>query len=172
RLPLLTQWARDAGLEFSVDLIYGSAGESVEDWRVSVAAALRLDPGHISAYALTIEPGTKMGAQVRRGELPMVDGDDQAEKYEIADEAFTTAGYQWYEISNWSKNPALRSRHNLGYWQSIDWWGIGPGAHSHIDGTRFWNVKHPRPYAAQVAADRLPIAETEVLTPEQIADER
>lgn len=172
RLPLVTNWAREAGLEFSVDLIYGTPGESLEDWRTTVEAALQLDPGHISAYALTIEPGTKMGAQVRRGELPPVDGDDQAEKYELADEAFTAAGYRWYEISNWSKSPELRSRHNMGYWQNIDWWGIGPGAHSHIEGTRFWNVKHPRPYAAQVANGRLPIAETEELTPAQIADER
>ncbi len=172
RLPLVTAWAREVGLEFSVDLIYGTPGESIEDWRTSVQAALELDPGHISAYALTIEPGTKMGAQVRRGELPTVDGDDQAEKYEIADESFTAAGLQWYEISNWAKRPELRSTHNLGYWRNIDWWGVGPGAHSHIDGTRFWNVKHPRPYAAQVAAGQLPIAELEELTPEQIEDER
>src|SRR5690625_2080517 len=113
RLPLVTTWAREEGLEFSVDLIYGTPGESLADWQVSVEAALALDPGHISAYALTIEPGTKMGAQVRRGELPGVDGDDQAAKYELADEAFTGAGYEWYEISNWARTPAQRSQHNL-----------------------------------------------------------
>lgn len=172
RLPLVTRWARGAGLEFSVDLIYGTPGETIADWRTSVEAALDLDPGHISAYALTIEPGTKMGAQVRRGELPTVDPDDQAAKYELADDAFEAAGLHWYEISNWAKHPDLRSRHNLGYWQNVDWWGIGPGAHSHIGGRRFWNVKHPRPYAAQVGAGRLPIAEVEDLTTEQIADER
>lgn len=172
RLPLVTRWAREAGLEFSIDLIYGTPGESVEDWRTSVQAALKLEPGHISAYALTIEPGTKMGAQVRRGELPTVNGDDQATKYEIADEAFNAAGYDWYEISNWARSPQQRSQHNLGYWRNIDWWGIGPGAHSHIQGRRFWNVKHPRPYAAKVQQGELPIAESETLTAEQIEDER
>lgn len=172
RLPLVTRWAREAGLEFSVDLIYGTPGESVTDWRRSVEAALELEPGHISAYALTIEPGTKMGAQVRRGELPTVDPDDQAEKYELADEEFTRAGLQWYEISNWARTPEQQSQHNLGYWQGIDWWGIGPGAHSHVGDTRFWNVKHPRPYAAQVGAGKLPIAEREDLTATEIADER
>lgn len=172
RLPLVTGWARDAGLEYSIDLIYGTPGESIEDWRRSVEAALDLGSGHISAYALTIEPGTRMGAQVRRGDLPGIDPDDQAEKYELADEAFMAAGYRWYEISNWAKTPQQRSQHNLGYWRNIDWWGIGPGAHSHIRGTRFWNVKHPRPYAAQVLASRLPIAEKEELTGEQKNDER
>lgn len=172
RLPIVTSAARQAGLEFSLDLIYGTPGESIEDWRRSLAAAVDLAPGHISAYALTIEPGTKMGAQVRRGEVPGVDPDDQATKYEIAEETLRTAGYEWYEISNWARSPAQQSRHNLGYWRNIDWWGIGPGAHSHLAGTRFWNVKHPRPYAAQVGAGRLPIAEREVLTPAQRADER
>lgn len=172
RLPEVTTWAREAGLEFSVDLIYGTPGESISDWEASVHSALALEPGHISAYALTIEPGTKMGAQVRRGELPMVDDDDQATKYVLADDAFTAAGYHWYEISNWARNEEQRSVHNLGYWRNIDWWGIGPGAHSHIAGSRFWNVKHPRPYAARVHQGTLPIAEREVLTPEQREDER
>lgn len=171
-LPLVTQWARDAGLEFSVDLIYGTPGESLDDWRQSVDAAIALEPGHISAYALTIEPGTKMGAQVKRGELPGVDDDDQAAKYEYADDAFGAAGYEWYEISNWAKTPEQRSQHNLAYWRNFDWWGIGPGAHSHVQGTRFWNVKHPRPYAARIEAGDLPIAEVEVLTESEMRDER
>ncbi|WP_420111215.1 radical SAM family heme chaperone HemW [Pseudactinotalea sp.] len=172
RVPQVVEWAREAGLAVSLDLIYGTPGESLADWRTSVEAVLALQPDHVSAYALTIEPGTKMHARVRRGELPGVDGDDQAAKYELADDLLQQAGYGWYEISNWARTPVQRCRHNVAYWRSHDWWGIGPGAHSHLAGTRFWNVKHPRAYAQRVEAGELPIAESEVLTPEQIADER
>ncbi|MPV49756.1 coproporphyrinogen III oxidase [Pseudactinotalea sp. HY160] len=186
RLPLVVEWARAAGLAVSVDLIYGAPGESVEQWRTSVEAAIALEPDHISAYALTIEPGTKMAAQVRRGQLPMPDPDDQATKYELADEAFAAAGYGWYEISNWARPggsggsgglPAdtaadHRCRHNLAYWRNEEWWGIGPGAHSHLGDTRFWNVKHPRPYAQRIREGRLPIAESETLDATQQEDER
>ncbi len=171
RVPQVVQWARQAGLAVSLDLIYGTPGESVADWRTSVEAVLAMAPDHVSAYALTIEPGTKMHTQVRRGELPGVDGDDQAAKYEIADDLLAGAGYDWYEISNWARSPEQRCRHNVAYWRSADWWGIGPGAHSHVAGERFWNVKHPRAYAQRVEAGELPIAETEVLTGEQVADE-
>ena len=163
--------ARAVGLDVSLDLIYGTPGESVADWRRSLEAALDLAPDHVSAYALGIEDGTRMGAQVRRGELPPTDPDDQAEKYEIADSALASAGLPWYEISNWAR-PGHQSRHNLGYWRGADWWGIGPGAHSHVRGTRFWNVKHPRAHAALVRAGRLPAAGREVLNPEERAFER
>jgi len=172
RVPQVVAWAREAGLAVSLDLIYGTPGESVEDWRRSVQTVLALEPDHVSAYALTIEPGTKMHARVRRGELPGVDPDDQASKYEIADTLLEQAGYGWYEISNWARSPEQRCHHNVSYWRSHDWWGVGPGAHSHLAGERFWNVKHPRAYAQRIEAGALPIAETEVLTSEQIADER
>jgi len=172
RVPQVVAWAREAGLAVSLDLIYGTPGESLQDWRTSVEAVIALQPDHVSAYALTIEPGTKMHARVRRGELPGVDGDDQAAKYELVDTCLERAGYGWYEISNWARTPAQRCRHNIGYWRSDDWWGIGPGAHSHLAGSRFWNVKHPRAYAQRIDVGELPIAEREELTAEQAADER
>lgn len=171
RVPQVVAWAREAGLAVSLDLIYGTPGESVADWRTSVEAVLAAAPDHVSAYALTIEPGTKMHAQVRRGVLPGVDGDDQATKYELADTLLAAAGYDWYEISNWASSPEQRCRHNIAYWRSQDWWGIGPGAHGHVAGRRFWNVKHPRAYAARVERGELPISGAEQLTAEQVADE-
>lgn len=154
--------AKAAGLAVSVDLIYGTTGESLEDWRRSVDAALELEPDHISAYALVIEHGTKMGAQLARGIINPPDPDDQAAKYELADRAFDAAGYPWYELSNWAR-PGNECRHNLSYWRGGDWWGVGPGAHSHMDGIRFWNVKHPRAYAERLAAGEWPTAGREVL---------
>ncbi|MDP9801723.1 oxygen-independent coproporphyrinogen-3 oxidase [Arcanobacterium wilhelmae] len=160
-------WARELGLEHSVDLIYGAPGESMDDWRASLEAAIALDPPHISAYGLTIEPGTKMGGQVRRGEIPEPDPDVLADKYMLAEELLSNAGYEWYEVSNWAK-PGHHSRHNLAYWQDANWWGYGPGAHSHVNGTRWWNVKHPIQYAAALAQGKSPAAARELLT----ADER
>lgn len=162
--------ARAAGLAVSLDLIYGTPGESLEQWRTSLEAALALEPDHLSAYALTVEDGTKMAARVRRGELPMPTGDDEADKYELADELLAAAGYGWYEISNWARTPADRCRHNEAYWRSHDWWGVGPGAHSHVDGERWWNLKHPATWA-KALAEGDPVAEREVLTAEQRADE-
>lgn len=163
--------AKATGLDVSVDLIYGTPGESLDDWRRSVDAALELEPDHISAYALGIEPGTKMGAQLRRGLIPAPDPDDQATKYEYADTAFEAAGYPWYEISNWAR-PGHECRHNLAYWRGGDWWGIGPGAHSHVGGVRFWNVKHPRAYSDRLAGGQWPAAAREVLTPAEREFER
>ena len=162
--------ARAAGLAVSLDLIYGTPGESLEQWRTSLETALALEPDHLSAYALTVEDGTKMAARVRRGELPMPTGDDEADKYELADELLAAAGYGWYEISNWARTPADRCRHNEAYWRSHDWWGVGPGAHSHVDGERWWNLKHPATWA-KALAEGDPAAEREVLTAEQRADE-
>jgi oxygen-independent coproporphyrinogen-3 oxidase len=150
--------ARRAGLDVSVDLIYGAPGESLEDWRASLETAAALDPDHISAYALIVEDGTKLARQIRRGEVPTPDDDLQADMYELADDLLGSADYDWYEVSNWSRGQTHRSRHNLAYWQGSDWWGFGPGAHSHIGGVRFWNVKHPAAYAQRLAAGESPAA--------------
>ena len=176
-------WARDAGLATSVDLIYGTPGESVDDWRRSVDAALELEPDHLSAYALVIEPGTRMGAHLRRGTIAPTDPDIQAVMYELADDAFSAAGYQWYEVSNWARSPQQRCRHNLAYWSSQDWWGIGPGAHSywgpHVDrngqqvaARRWWNVKHPLAYSRRLADGHSPEDAGEDLDNETVAFER
>lgn len=150
--------ARGAGLGVSVDLIYGAPGESLDDWCASLDGALRLHPDHISAYALIIEEGTKLHRQIRRGDVPAPDDDLQADMYELADERLAAAGYEWYEVSNWATDAAHRSRHNLAYWRGADWWGFGPGAHSHIAGLRFWNVKHPAAYAQRLAMGESPAA--------------
>ncbi len=174
RVPQAVAWARAAGLAVSLDLIYGTPGETVADWETSLAAALDCAPDHLSAYALVVEAGTRMAGQVARGELPPPQDDDEATKYELADAALTSAGLDWYEISNWARTPDDACRHNLGYWRDGDWWGIGPGAHSHVGGVRWWNVKHPTAYAARIAAEggRSPAQAREVLTPTQRADER
>ena len=163
-------WARDVGLDVSVDLIYGAPGESAADWDASLQAALNLEPDHISAYALTVEPATKMGAQVRRGEIRLPDPDEQADRYERAAQLLEAAGYGWYEISNWAR-PGHECLHNMAYWRNANWWGYGPGAHSHINGTRFWNVKHPLAYAQALEAGRTPAAAREVLTGDEKAEE-
>ena len=150
--------ARRAGLDVSVDLIYGAPGESLADWRQSVSTAVDLEPDHISAYALIIEEGTKLARQIRRGEVPAPDDDLQADMYELADEALSRAGFEWYEVSNWARGDARRSQHNLAYWRGYDWWGFGPGAHSHVAGLRWWNVKHPAAYAQRLAMGESPAA--------------
>jgi oxygen-independent coproporphyrinogen-3 oxidase len=172
RVPDVVRWARDAGLDVSLDLIYGTPGESLHDWRTSVEAAMAMAPDHVSAYALVVETGTRMAAQVRRGELPLPDDDDLADKYELADQLLTAGGYGWYEVSNWSTSEATRCRHNIGYWAGGDWWGVGPGAHSHVGGVRWWNVRHPAPYAAALAAGRSPAKAREVLDDVQRHAER
>ncbi len=154
--------AREAGLDVSVDLIYGAPGESLDDWRASLETAAALEPDHLSAYALIIEDGTKLARQIRRGEVPAPDDDLQADMYELADDLLAGAGYDWYEVSNWARGDAHRSRHNLAYWTGSDWWGFGPGAHSHIAGVRFWNVKHPAAYAQRLASGESPAAGREI----------
>ncbi|GAA5032173.1 radical SAM family heme chaperone HemW [Microbacterium fluvii] len=153
--------ARSAGLDVSVDLIYGAPGESLDDWRASVETAVALEPDHISAYALIIEEGTKLARRISRGEVDAPDDDLQADMYELVDDLLETAGFGWYEVSNWARDDAHRSRHNLAYWRGADWWGFGPGAHSHIGGLRFWNVKHPAAYAQRLAAGTSPAAARE-----------
>ncbi|WP_250245984.1 radical SAM family heme chaperone HemW [Bifidobacterium longum] len=168
-----------AGLRSSVDLIYGAPGESLEDWRTSVEAALDLGVHHISAYALTVEPTTKMGRRIAAGTLPKPDDDDEAAKYELADELFTQAGLDWYEISNWAR-PGYESRHNLGYWRNVDWAGLGPGAHSHYRchavssngyGLRSWDIAHPRLWGVAINEHRVPWADSERITAEENLEE-
>lgn len=176
RVPLVVQWAKEAGLSTSVDLIYGTPGESLSDWETSLRAALSYETDHISAYALVVEEGTKMGAQVARGELPTPDPDDEAAKYELADALLGEAGYVWYEISNFARatdadlasgRPSTfythASAHNLAYWRDWDWWGLGPGAHSHVGRMRWWNVKNPAAYAARLRDGRSPAYAGEIL---------
>ena len=176
RVPLVVQWAKEAGLLTSVDLIYGTPGESLAEWETSLRAALSYETDHISAYALVVEEGTKMGAQVARGELPTPDPDDEAAKYELADALLGEAGYVWYEISNFARatdadlasgRPSTfythASAHNLAYWRDWDWWGLGPGAHSHVGRMRWWNVKNPAAYAARLRDGRSPAYAGEIL---------
>jgi putative oxygen-independent coproporphyrinogen III oxidase len=173
RVPKVVDWARAAGFDgVSLDLIYGTPEESADDWRRSLDAALATGPDHVSAYALVVEEGTRMAAQVRRGELPAPDDDELADRYLLADEVLAAAGYEWYEVSNWSRGHGQRARHNEGYWLGHDWWGVGPGAHSHVGGTRWWNVRHPAAYAGRLAAGDSPAQAREVLTADQRRDER
>jgi putative oxygen-independent coproporphyrinogen III oxidase len=165
--------ARAAGFgQVSLDLIYGTPGETADDWQASLDTALAAQPDHLSAYALIVEPGTRLAARIRRGELPMTDDDDLADKYLLAEDRLTAAGYAAYEVSNWARTPASRCRHNLGYWRGDNWWGIGPGAHSHVGGARWWNVKHPEAYAARLESGVSPAQAREVLTAEQRRIER
>ncbi|MEN9605573.1 MAG: hypothetical protein RJB29_447 [Actinomycetota bacterium] len=171
-LPQVTKWAKEVGFkEISVDLIYGTPGESKEDWQRSIDAALSLPITHISAYALIVEEGTKLAAQIKRGEVANVDDDLSADKYIMADQAFTSAGFNWYELSNWAK-PNSESRHNIFYWLGKNWWGAGPGAHSHLNGKRFWNVKHPNLYKERIIKGESAVAEFENLESVQIESER
>ncbi|MCH6470311.1 radical SAM family heme chaperone HemW [Sinomonas terrae] len=180
RVPEAVRWARDAGLDVSLDLIYGTPGESMDDWRWSLDAALASEPDHVSAYALIVEEGTRLAAQIRRGQVPDVDDDDHAAKYEVADAVLGSAGFHWYEVSNWARSAEgdspdagrFECRHNLAYWHGGDWWGVGPGAHSHVGGVRWWNVKHPRAYAARLAQAESPAAGRETLDDATRLEER
>ena len=173
RVPRVVQWARGAGFDqVSLDLIYGTPGETLAEWQTSLDAALACEPDHVSAYALIVEDGTALARRVRRGEVAMPDDDDLADKYLLADERLEAAGLGWYEVSNWARGEAARCRHNLAYWRGSDWWGVGPGAHSHVGGTRWWNVKHPVAYADRLAADLSPAHAREVLDDETRLVER
>jgi putative oxygen-independent coproporphyrinogen III oxidase len=172
RIPLVVEWARQAGLQVSLDLIYGTPGESLDDWRASLDQALAQNPDHVSAYALIVEDGTKLARQIRRGEIATPDDDLQADMYELADSRLGAAGFGWYEVSNWARSEEHASRHNLAYWQGHDWWGVGPGAHSHVGGVRWWNVKHPAAYAERMLAGVSPAAGRETLAAETRRVER
>ncbi len=173
RVPQVVADARAAGFaQLSLDLIYGTPGESLADWETSLEAALECEPDHLSAYSLIVEDGTALARRVRRGELPMPDEDDLADKYLLTDERLAAAGHEWYEVSNWARDEAARCRHNLGYWRGADWWGAGPGAHSHVGGVRWWNVKHPAAYADRLAAGASPAHARELLDDETRRVER
>ncbi len=159
--------ARAAGFEqVSLDLIYGAPGESDADWQVSLDAVLEVAPTHVSAYALIVEEGTRLAGQVRRGQVEMPDDDVLADRYLMAEASL--GGLGWYEVSNWG-DPC---RHNLGYWRGGDWWGAGPGAHSHVGGVRWWNVKHPTAYGQRLADGISPAQAREVLTAQDQRVER
>lgn len=163
--------SRDAGFDhINVDLIYGSPGETMSDWQQSVQAALSLPVDHISAYALIVEKGTKLAAQIARGELQTPPDEETAEKYLYADDEFNKAGFDWYELSNWSK-PGGECKHNKAYWDGSMWWGVGPGAHSYFDNRRWWNVKHPITYQQKLLLGESPILNEELLTSENRSDE-
>ncbi len=158
--------ARAAGFEHvNLDLIYGAPYESDDDWQASLDAAIGAGPDHVSAYALVVEPGTALARQVASGVVPAPDDDVLADRYVLADETLAKAGYEWYEVSNWARSDAARCRHNELYWTDSNWWGLGPGAHSHVSGVRWWNVKHPARYSATMLAGRSPAAGREELDP-------
>ena len=164
--------AKSLGFRTSLDLIFGAPGETLQQWEQTVLKVIELDPGHLSAYSLIVEPGTKLARQISSGELTEVDEDLQADKYELADKLLTEAGYSWYEISNWSKSEDLKSNHNLAYWSGQDWWGYGPGAHSHLGSVRWWNHKHPLSYANLLEKNTSPAAGREQLDSKTAALER
>ncbi|MEZ7236882.1 radical SAM family heme chaperone HemW [Rhodococcus sp. GXMU-t2271] len=167
--------ARAAGFgHVNLDLIYGTPGERDEDLDASLDAVLAAGVDHVSAYALIVEDGTALARRVRRGELPAPDDDVLAARYERIDARLEAAGLTWYEVSNWARadDPSARCAHNLGYWDGGDWWGAGPGAHSHVGGVRWWNVKHPARYADALAAGDLPVGGSELLTADDVHTER
>jgi len=156
--------AQQAGFDHvNLDLIYGTPGERDEDFAHSLRSAVGAGVDHISAYSLIVEPGTRMARQVKSGQLPMPEDDVLADRYLMAEQILTEAGMSWYEVSNWASAEDGRCRHNLGYWAGGDWWGIGPGAHSHVGGVRWWNVKHPAKYAAVLAEGQSPGYAREIL---------
>ncbi len=166
RAPQAATEAREAGFDHvNLDLIYGTPGETPEEFATSLDTAIRAGVDHVSAYSLIVEDGTRMAARMRRGELPYPSDDVAADRYLAAETALTAAGFAWYEVSNWATSEAARCRHNLRYWTGGDWWGLGPGAHSHVGGVRWWNVKHPAAYASRLAAGTSPGHGRELLTP-------
>lgn len=165
--------ARAAGFDHvNLDLIYGTPGESDADWQASLDAAIGAGPDHVSAYALIVEEGTQLARRIRRGEVPTTDDDVHADRYLMTETALSAAGFSWYEVSNWATSEAGRCLHNELYWRGADWWGAGPGAHSHVGGVRWWNVKHPGAYAQALDDGRSPGAGREVLSAEDRRVER
>jgi putative oxygen-independent coproporphyrinogen III oxidase len=168
RAPLAAAEAREAGFEHvNLDLIYGTPGESEDDFAASLAAVVASGVDHVSAYALIVEDGTRLAARMRRGELPYPSDDVAADRYLAAEATLGGAGFAWYEVSNWARTVEAQCRHNLLYWTGGDWWGIGPGAHSHVGGVRWWNVKHPTAYAQRIVDGVSPGLGREILTPGQ-----
>lgn len=165
------QWAKEVGFEHvSVDLIYGSPHETDEDLQLTLDEVSAAPIDHVSAYSLIVEPGTRLAATIKRGELPAPSDDVAAARYEMIDAALAQMGMTWYEVSNWAL-PGGECRHNIGYWRNQDWLGIGPGAHAHFDGLRQWNVKHPAAWAALVDSGEMPVADSEELSALDVAHE-
>ncbi|MFD5824845.1 radical SAM family heme chaperone HemW [Lentzea sp. NPDC060358] len=165
--------ARAAGFaHVNLDLIYGTPGEQSSDLAASLDAVLAAGVDHVSAYALIVEDGTGLARRIRRGDLPMPDDDVLASSYEMVDSVLSGAGFSWYEVSNWATSVQAQCRHNVLYWKGADWWGFGPGAHSHVGGVRFWNVKHPARYSSLLASGASPAAGREVLSAEDQRVER
>ena len=163
--------ARAVGFEHvSVDLIYGTPGETDEDLSATLAEVSQADVDHVSAYSLIVEPGTRLAARVARGEVPNPSDDVAAHRYGIIEEQLTQLGMTWYEVSNWAK-PNGECRHNIAYWRNQDWLGIGPGAHAHTNGVRSWNLKHPAAWAARIDEGLTPDADSETLTAEEVQHE-
>jgi oxygen-independent coproporphyrinogen-3 oxidase len=162
-VPEVVSAIKESGAQVSLDVIYGSPGETLDMWRETLEQVVAVAPDHVSAYSLIVEPGTALARQIGRGEVVDVDDDMHAVMYEEADSVLAASGYSWYEVSNWSLSPTTRSRHNLGYWRGEDWWGIGPGAHSHMGGVRWWNAKHPSAWVSRLAAGTTPAVGREVL---------
>ena len=164
-------WANEAGFDhISVDLIYGSPNETQAELELTLSEVIAADIDHVSAYSLIVEPGTKLAARVARGEVSAPSDDVAASRYELIDQQLSSAGFEWYEVSNWAK-PGGECKHNLNYWHNQDWIGIGPGAHAHINGLRTWMIKHPAAWAAQVDQNKEPIDGSEVLSATEIANE-
>ncbi len=167
RAPQAAIEAREAGFEHvNLDLIYGTPGETADDFAKSLRTVVDAGVDHVSAYALIVEDGTRMAARMRRGEIPYPSDDVAADRYLAAEAALSEAGFRWYEVSNWATSDEARCRHNLLYWTGADWWGLGPGAHSHVGGVRWWNVKHPSAYATRLAGGVSPGHGRELLTGE------
>jgi putative oxygen-independent coproporphyrinogen III oxidase len=167
RAPQAAIEAREAGFEHvNLDLIYGTPGETADDFAASLRTVVDAGVDHVSAYSLIVEDGTRMAARMRRGEIPFPSDDVAADRYLAAEAALSEAGFSWYEVSNWATSPEARCRHNLLYWTGADWWGFGPGAHSHVGGVRWWNVKHPSAYAKRLADGVSPGHGRELLTDE------
>jgi oxygen-independent coproporphyrinogen-3 oxidase len=168
----VVSFAKAAGLATSVDLIYGAPGESLDDWKQTLGAAIALETDHISSYSLIVEPGTKLARQVKSGEVEAPSDDLHADMYELTEELLSQAGFFNYEVSNWSKSVQERSGHNMAYWKSMDWWGFGPGAHSHVGGVRWWNVKNPAAYGDRINSGLSPALEREIIDQENRDIER
>jgi putative oxygen-independent coproporphyrinogen III oxidase len=165
--------ARAAGFEqVGLDLIYGTPGETADDWRGSLDAALSAGPDHLSIYSLIVEPGTRMAAQVRRGELVVPGEEVIVDRFQTAERVLAETGMAWYETCSWATRESAWCRHNLGYWSGGDWWGAGPGAHSHVGGVRWWNLLHPRAWSERLAAATSPAAAREMPGQEQVRLER
>ena len=163
--------ARSAGFEHvSVDLMYGSPGETDADLAETLDQVAVADVDQVSAYSLIVEPGTRLAARVARGEIANPSDDVAAHRYELIDSKLQSLGMTWYEVSNWAK-PGGECRHNIAYWRNQDWLGIGPGAHAHTAGTRSWNLKHPAAWAARVDEGLSATADSEVLQPADVDHE-